>query len=207
MTLFAPEPSAVFVDRDGVICENRSDHVKDWSEFVFIPGSIEAMSSLRRAGLRLFVITNQAIVGRGLLSRRSLDVMHERMLDALGASGAKVEAVLVCPHVPEDRCTCRKPEAGLLLTAAGEYKVDLAASFMVGDHVTDVEAGARAGCQTVLVKTGRGTAALRGGQLVTPPDFVADDLVDAAIWILSRRALASGRRPKLRLAGAEGTGR
>lgn len=202
MSLFTPEPSAVFVDRDGVICENRSDHVKDWSEFAFIPGSIEAMASLRRAGLRLFVITNQAIVGRGLLSRRALDVMHEKMLDSLGASGAKIDAVLVCPHVPEDRCTCRKPEPGLLLAAAGEHKVDLAKSFMVGDHVTDIEAGARAGCRTILVRTGRGAAAL--DRMTTEPDFVADDLVDAAIWILAQRARAAGRPgSRLRVAGLE----
>src|SRR5688572_16227683 len=145
MALSAPEPAAVFVDRDGVICENREDHVKAWSEFVFVPGSIEAMASMRRAGLRLFVITNQAIVGRGLLSRRALDVIHEHMLDSLGASGAKVEGILVCPHHPDDRCTCRKPEPGLLFEAADTFKVDLRRSFVVGDFVTDIEAGARAG--------------------------------------------------------------
>lgn len=204
MGLSVPEPSAVFVDRDGVICENREDHVRAWSEFVFVPGSIEAMASMRRAGLRLFIITNQAIVGRGLLSRRSLDLIHEHMLDSLGASGAKVEGVLVCPHHPDDGCTCRKPEPGLLFQAADEFKVDLRRSFLVGDHVTDIEAGARAGVETILVKTGRGAAAVAAAQFGQyPPDFVADDLVDAAIWILGRRAMQSGRTSRWAQARSE----
>ncbi len=190
---------AVFVDRDGVICTNRSDYVKTWSEFEFIPGSIEALASLRRSGERLVVVTNQSAVGRGLLSRRQLDVIHERMLDALGSSGAKVDAVVVCPHHPDDACSCRKPEPGLLEDAADRLKLDLSLSFMIGDHRTDIEAGGRAGCTTILVRTGRSTR-IEGTDppgWPTPPDFVADDLVDAALWVLAQRAVQAtgGRLP------------
>ena len=192
-------PGAVFIDRDGVICANRSDYVKTWSEFEFISGSIEALASLRRTGERLVVVTNQSAVGRGLLSRRGLDVIHERMLDALGASGAKVEAVVVCPHHPDDGCACRKPEPGLLADAADRLKLDLSLSFMIGDHRTDIEAGARAGCTTILVRTGRSARIERADPAgwPVPPDFVGDDLVDAALWLLAQRAVqaAGGRLP------------
>lgn len=193
MTSSAPDPSAVFLDRDGVICENRPDHVKTWSEFVFVPGAIEALASLTRAGVRLIVVTNQAAIGRGLVSRRSVDLIHERMLDVLAGAGARVEAVLVCPHHPDDRCACRKPEPGLLLEAAERLEVDLDRSFLVGDAASDLEAGARAGCETILVRTGRGAeTAQREGPGAS--SFVADDLVDAAIRILARRAERTGER-------------
>lgn len=181
--------AAVFVDRDGVICQNRDDHVKSWAEFAFIPGSIEAIASLTRAGLRVFVATNQAIVGRGLISKRQLDQIHASMLDVLAGAGGRVEAVLVCPHHPDDHCACRKPLPGLFTEAATTHKIDLGASFVVGDHTNDLEAGRAAGAATVLVRTGRGAATARARDWSQPPDFIADDLVDAAIWILGARAL------------------
>lgn len=187
-----PKP-AVFVDRDGVICENRADYVKSWTEFAFIPGSIEALASLSNAGMRVFIVTNQSAVGRGHISRRQLDVIHEKMLDVLAGAGAKIEGILVCPHHPDDRCDCRKPKPGLLTDAALRFKVSLDGSVMVGDHRDDIEAGAAAGCETVLVKTGRGAqtvAERRWG--AAKPGFVADDLVDAAIWILARQAMSAG---------------
>jgi D-glycero-D-manno-heptose 1,7-bisphosphate phosphatase len=177
--------SAVFVDRDGVICENRTDHVKAWSEFAFLPGAADALASLTRAGVRLFVVTNQAIIARGLASRRTVDEINDRMVGALEEAGARVESVLVCPHDSSDRCACRKPEPGMLLDAAGRFDVDLSSSFLVGDAASDIEAGARAGCETVLVRTGR-FATVEGATY--QPAFVADDLVDAALWVLVRRA-------------------
>lgn len=184
---------AVFVDRDGVICENRSDYVKEWSEFVFVDGAVEALASLTRSKTRLFVVTNQSAIGRGLMSRRQLDVIHERMLDYIGGSGGRVEAVLVCPHHPDDKCSCRKPEPGLLQQASDRHKVDLTRSFMIGDHHTDIEAGARAGCETVLVRTGRGATSLEQRDAWrAEPTFVADDLIDAAIWVLGRQAMRVG---------------
>lgn len=188
MTSSAHRTPAVFIDRDGVICENRADHVKSWSEFSFIPGAIEAVASLSRAGCRVFIVTNQGIVGRGLISRRQLDVMHEKMLDVLNGAGAKIDGIIVCPHHPDDRCACRKPEPGMLREAESRYNIDLPRSFMVGDWATDVDAGHDAGCIAVLVKTGRGRDAARQQAWKAKPEFIADDLVDAAIWILARRS-------------------
>ncbi len=193
------ERGVVFVDRDGVICENRPDHVKSWSEFSFIPGSIEALAALTRSKVPVYVFTNQAIVGRGMVSRRTLDVIHEKMLDVFHGSGVKIESVLVCPHHPDDRCECRKPEPGLLTDVAFRNRISLERSFVIGDALTDVEAGARAGCTTILVKTGRGgiaATAIEGAQY--RPDFVADDLVDAAIWVLAQKALHVGSEARLR---------
>ena len=190
---------AVFVDRDGVICENRSDYVKSWSEFSFVPGSVEALASLSNTGARLFVVTNQAVVGKGLISRRQLDVIHEKMLDVLSGAGAKIESILVCTHHPDDRCDCRKPNPGLLLDAALRFKVDLDTSYMIGDHSTDIEAGARAGAATVLVLSGRGTDAVAVRSFGKyQPDFIADDLVDAAIWVMGKQTLQLGSKAKAR---------
>lgn len=193
MTLRDGRTPAVFIDRDGVICENRDDYVKAWSEFSFIPGAVEAIASLTRAKTRLFVVSNQSAIGRGLMSRRQLDLIHEKMLDYLAGAGGRIESILVCPHHPEDECACRKPKAGLLEEAFERFKVDLKSSFLVGDHHSDVEAGATVGCETVLVRTGRGEESLRARDAWRrEPTFIADDLVDAAIWILGRQALRVG---------------
>jgi D-glycero-D-manno-heptose 1,7-bisphosphate phosphatase len=199
MTLSDRKTPAVFVDRDGVICENRSDYVKTWSEFVFVPGSVEALASLSNVGARLFVVTNQAVVGRGLISRRQLDVMHEKMLDVLSGAGAKIEGILVCAHHPDDRCDCRKPKPGLLLDAALRFKIDLEGSFMIGDAASDIEAGARAGTGTVLVLTGRGKESIEVRSFGKhKPDFIADDLVDAAIWVMGQQTMRAGGRAAAR---------
>lgn len=180
---------AVFIDRDGVICENRSDHVKSWDEFRFIPGAAEALAALTAAGLRLFVVTNQGAVGRGVISRGAVEDVHARMLDVLRAAGARIEAVLVCPHSPEDGCSCRKPAEGLFTEAAKTYDLDLRSSWMIGDAESDVVAGRRAGCETILVLTGRGAEQARAAVWSEgKPNLVAHDLVDAAIWILGRIA-------------------
>jgi D-glycero-D-manno-heptose 1,7-bisphosphate phosphatase len=185
--------AAVFVDRDGVICENRDDYVKSWDEFRFIPGAAEALAALTSAGLRIFVISNQSAIGRGIVERAVVDDVNTKMLDVLRAAGAEIEAVLICPHTPDDACDCRKPEPGLLFEAAGSHDVDLEASWMIGDAESDVVAGIGAGCETVLVLTGRGADQARAADWRHGrPDLVAHDLVDAAIWILGRLAERTG---------------
>lgn len=152
----APHVTAIFLDRDGVINENRTDHVKSWAEFRFLPGAPEAVARLSRAGLRIFVVTNQAVVNRGLVSDGTVGAVNHRMVRELRRHGGRIEAVACCPHRPEERCTCRKPRPGLLLALALRYGVDLQAAAVVGDALTDIQAGQAAGCHTVLVLTGRG---------------------------------------------------
>src|SRR5690349_15225055 len=100
----------VFVDRDGVINANRVDHVTSWETFKFLPGALDALRLLTRAGIRLAIITNQAIINRGVVPRAVLDDIHRRMLAQIELAGGQIDAVEVCPHRPDELCACRKPE-------------------------------------------------------------------------------------------------
>ncbi len=146
----------VFVDRDGVINRNRGDHVKSWGEFVFLPHAADALAELTRHGLGIVVLTNQAAINRGITSRETIEEIHLRMVAALDAAGARVEGVFYCPHRPEEGCSCRKPQPGLLFQAAEKLGIDLSQSYLIGDALTDVLAAKRAGCRPILVMTGRG---------------------------------------------------
>src|SRR6266571_548591 len=129
----------IFLDRDGVINRNRSqgDYVKSWEEFQFLPGAKGAIARLTQAGFRLLVITNQACVGKGIVSWDTLQQIHELMVQEIARAGGRIEAVLCCPHLPDDECHCRKPAPGLLKYAQEEYKVDLRQAILVGDSVKD----------------------------------------------------------------------
>jgi D-glycero-D-manno-heptose 1,7-bisphosphate phosphatase len=176
--------SAVFLDRDGVINQNRDDHVKCWDEFHFLPGAADAVARLSRAGIRVFVVTNQAIINRGLVSPASVEALNDRMLLEIGRTGGSVEAIAYCPHRSEEQCDCRKPRPGLLFDLARRYQVDLTKAALVGDALSDIEAGQAAGCRTVLVLTGRGrdeldraAAAGMGGFLVASDLGAATELL------------------------------
>ncbi len=177
--------SAIFLDRDGVINQNRSDHVKAWSEFEFLPGAIEALRRLSRLDWPIVVVSNQAAIGRGLMTRETVEDIHSHMVSAVQRAGGRIDGVFYCPHRPEDKCDCRKPRPGLLFHAAQQLQLELKRSFFVGDAETDVLAAKAVGCRPVLVKTGRGTGhqtLLRQAQTVGY--YLADDLTDAANWIL-----------------------
>jgi D-glycero-D-manno-heptose 1,7-bisphosphate phosphatase len=146
----------VFIDRDGVINRNRGSHVKRWEEFVFLPGAIEALAELTKHGFLSIVLTNQAAVNRGIIPRETLEAIHSRMLERVEAAGARIDAVFYCPHRPDEHCSCRKPQPGLLYQAAERFGVDLLSSYLVGDAVTDVMAAKSAGCWPILVMSGRG---------------------------------------------------
>jgi D-glycero-D-manno-heptose 1,7-bisphosphate phosphatase len=180
---------AVFLDRDGVINENRADHVKCWSEFRFLPGAVEAIARLSRTGVRVFVVTNQAIINRGLVSRETVDDINRRMAHEIAARGGHVEAVAFCPHRPEERCNCRKPQPGLLLQLAGAHRLRLPDSVVIGDALSDLQAGAALGCRTVLVLTGRGRDQLRQAREARVDRLaVASDLGAAVDLLLGQPA-------------------
>ncbi|PDW04233.1 D-glycero-beta-D-manno-heptose 1,7-bisphosphate 7-phosphatase [Candidatus Viridilinea mediisalina] len=183
------ERPAIFLDRDGVINENRVDHVTTWEQFRFLPGSLEALRRLTQWGYRIFVVTNQAAVERGLLSRTTLEQIHWRMGQVAAQHGAQISAVRWCPHRPETQCTCRKPQPGMLLTLAAQMGVQLSTTYMIGDALTDIMAGQAAGCRTILVRTGRGQAQLSMPEWAnSPPTHVASDLLEAVQLVeLERR--------------------
>ncbi len=151
---------AIFLDRDGVICENRPDHVKNWSEFKFLPGVKNSLVKLSSLGLPIVVVTNQAVIGRGLASAEKVEEIHRLMVAEVTAAGGRIDRVYYCPHLPEEGCDCRKPKTGLLLQAAAEMGLDLNQSYLVGDAATDILAGQQVGCRTFLVLTGRGVEQL-----------------------------------------------
>ena len=174
---------AVFLDRDGVINENREDYVKSVDEFVFLPGALEAIAKLKKAGVAVVVVSNQAGVGRGLIDLGELDRMNRAMIEAVEEAGGSISALYYCPHRKDEGCGCRKPRPGLFLNAGADLSLDLSNCFLVGDAETDVEAGQRAGCRTVLVLTGR-SKAVDVTSWDRKPDHISVDLLDAVEWIL-----------------------
>ena len=185
---------AVFLDRDGTINEDVG-YISDPDQLQLIPGAAEAVQRLRGAGYFLVLITNQAGVGRGLMTEDSLREVLDAFGEMLDDEGACVDAVYYCLHHPEEGvgeylkdCDCRKPKPGMLLRAAEEHQIDLSRSFMVGDHMGDVLAGKNAGCQTALVLTGHGKDELArvDGEGRSKIDKVAADLTEAAQWMLSQ---------------------
>ena len=185
---------AIFLDRDGVINENRADHVTAWADFAPVPGALAGVRALSGLGLPIFVVTNQAIVGRGVVTAAALDELHARMCALLAAQGGRIGGVYVCPHRPEDTCGCRKPRPGLFVQAAHDHGLDLGRSYYVGDALTDVAAGQAAGCTTVVVRTGRGLAQILCQQAQPYSGYyVARDLLHAARFIAHDRARKAGR--------------
>jgi D-glycero-D-manno-heptose 1,7-bisphosphate phosphatase len=148
----------IFLDRDGVINYNRTDHVKNWDEFKFLPGSLEALALLHKFSYRVFIITNQAVINRGTISEKVLHEIHQRMAEQVAKAGGWIEKVFYCPHLSEEKCLCRKPQPGLLWQATQEFGATTKGSWLVGDHINDIMAGSLAECRTLLVMSGRGSA-------------------------------------------------
>jgi D-glycero-D-manno-heptose 1,7-bisphosphate phosphatase len=126
-------------------------HLVDPGQLELLPGVAAALAQVSAAGVPVVVVTNQSVVGRGLLGPRGLAPVHEKLARLLAAGGARVDAFAVCPHRPADGCPCRKPKPGLLLAAAAEHRLDLAASVMVGDRPKDLAAARQAGCGLVIL--------------------------------------------------------
>ncbi len=188
-------PGAIFIDRDGVICRNRRDHVKSWEEFVFLSGALDALARLGRLDFRIVVITNQAIINRGIVPVDVVEDIHHRMVRAIESAGGRIDRVLYCPHRPDENCGCRKPQPGMLLQAAREMGIDLTQSWLIGDALSDMVAARRAGCQRCMVLTGRGWQELVRCWKTGERGFrVAIDL-DHAVRALLRMERISGRIP------------
>jgi D-glycero-D-manno-heptose 1,7-bisphosphate phosphatase len=130
---------AVFLDRDGVINVDRSDYVKSWAEFKFLPRVFEALRLLKEHKIRVIIITNQSAVNRGLMTLDALLEIHKKMVDSIMKNGGEIEAIYYCPHTPAENCECRKPKPGMVLKAKKDLKIDLTQSYLVGDSKKDVE--------------------------------------------------------------------
>ena len=176
---------AVFLDRDGVINENRRDYVKSWDEFVFLPSALPSLRRLARTPFTIIVVSNQSSINRGLVSLSEVNRINERMVKEMREAGGRIDDVYICPHRPDEGCECRKPKPGLLHRAADEWSIDLASSYLVGDALSDMQAALAAGCAPILVLTGRGQEELTKMGHYGPIDFlVASDLAESLEWIL-----------------------
>ena len=168
---------AVFLDRDGVIVENRVGYVRSVAEVRFIPGALEALARLAQSGRLIVIVTNQSAIGRGLLTRETADAINACVVAAIESAGGRVDGLYLCPHRPDENCRCRKPAPGLLLDAARDLSIDLAASVLIGDALSDVQAAQAAGAQSILVLSGRGSAEELNGaglnHIRTAPDLAA----------------------------------
>jgi D-glycero-D-manno-heptose 1,7-bisphosphate phosphatase len=181
---------AIFLDRDGVLIENRPDYVKAWEEVEIFPHTFEAMRKLAQTGRKIVMVTNQSAVGRGIITAAFVDEIHRRLIAEIEAHGGRIDAVYFCPHHPQEICACRKPSPGMLRQAAEEWDLDLSISFMVGDAVSDIETARAVGTQGILVRTGRGEEQVAG--LAAYPDWnipVLADLGAAADYIVGQLAL------------------
>ena len=165
---------AIFLDRDGVIIENKSDYVRDWSHVEIYPEAIRALSLPPIKNYKIVIVTNQSAIGRGIISLNTAKEINSRLVKIIHQHGGHVDGVYMCPHTPDDSCFCRKPKPGLLLQAAKELSLNLQRSWMIGDAWSDIQAGQSAGVrQAILLKTGRGEVQL--SQL--RPENIANHLI------------------------------
>ncbi|MBE0656967.1 MAG: HAD family hydrolase [Bryobacteraceae bacterium] len=173
----------VLLDRDGTLIVHRP-YLGRVDQVELVPGVVEGLQNLSQLGFGLAVLTNQSGIGRGYFTAEDVDRIHAKIREELAAAGVVIDGFYCCPHVPEDHCTCRKPEPGLALQAAGELGFELAESFLIGDNDCDIHLGARIRATTFLVKNASSVALPESA--VLDPDYVVGDLGEAARVIADR---------------------
>ncbi len=177
---------AIFLDRDGVIIQNRPDYVRSWADVEIFPQAITALQQIQPLPHKLIIVTNQAGVAHGALPLPVAEAINQLLVKEIEFQGGRVDGVYLCPHAPADQCACRKPLPGMLLQAAAEHKIDLARSILIGDALTDLEAAWAAGVPVAaLVRTGRGCQQEQLSKTAGLPPFpVFDDLSTAVSSLL-----------------------
>lgn len=183
-----PSPARIVIlDRDGVINEDSDEYIKSADEWIPVPGSLEAIAQLNRAGWRVVVATNQSGVARGLFDIETLMHIHDKMHRLVEEAGGAIEAIFFCAHGPDNGCNCRKPRPGLLQEIAARLRIDLQDVPVVGDSLRDIEAAQAVGARPILVRTGKGVRTLAklgpGTGVAVYKDLkeVADALTDVEI--------------------------
>lgn len=179
----------VLLDRDGVLVEDRPDHVRHPGELRFLPGAAAAVARLNGAGHLVALCTNQSSVGRGLVAPEMLERIHEALREGLARAGARLDSLHVCTDPPWAASERRKPAPGMLREAMAQFRCKPEDTVMVGDQIRDIEAARRAGCARILVRSGRGAEALAAGlpaELL--PVRIADDLAQAVELLLEGAA-------------------
>jgi histidinol-phosphate phosphatase family protein len=155
---FLSERPTVLLDRDGVLNYRpaRAEYVRSWQEFKWLPGSKHALSLLKAAGYRVIVVSNQAGVARGAMTKDDLQIIHEKMREDAEQAGGQIDAVYTCTHDWNEGCSCRKPSPGMLFQAQRDFDLDLTRTLFIGDDDCDREAALAAGCPFALTRKGVG---------------------------------------------------
>ncbi len=189
---------AVFLDRDGVIIKDVHLLTRQ-SEIIILEGVTEALISLKASGYLLIVVTNQPVVARGLINEEQVVIINVALADLIEQQGGPaLDGFYFCPHHPNAtlpayrrQCNCRKPGTGMLMQAAEEWNIELTKSYLVGDRITDIIAGSKTGCRTILVETGSHNEPLIESaipiDLSIRPNFICANLLEAAQWILENQ--------------------
>ncbi|OGL39561.1 MAG: hypothetical protein A3C43_10820 [Candidatus Schekmanbacteria bacterium RIFCSPHIGHO2_02_FULL_38_11] len=180
---------AVFIDRDGVINENlNGDYVKEWKEFKFLPGVLHSLKLLKTNKVKVVVVSNQSGVAKGLMTEKQLSNVSRYFVKKVKDCGGNIEAIYYCVHNVGENCDCRKPKPGLLLKASKELGIDLNKTYIVGDYISDIEAGVTAGSKTILVRTGRGKETIsKRDEWTVEPDYIVSDLSEAVEIIIKSK--------------------
>ena len=179
----------IILDRDGVINQDRDDFVKSANEWVPLPGSMDAIAFLAQAGYTVAVATNQSGIGRGLFTMQQLNEMHAKMHKLVQSAGGEISGIWFCPHLPGQHCRCRKPESGMIEDILARFSAEAADTWLVGDSLRDLEAGAAAGCKTALVLTGKGRKTQAESADKLPPNtLVFDDLLAFSQFLIKAPA-------------------
>ncbi len=175
-------PSALFLDRDGVINKRlENDYVKTWESFSFLPGVLQALKLLRNHFDRIFIVTNQQGIGKGLMTEYQLDLIHKAMLDAIRESGGKIDKIYFCPDLAAKPNNCRKPFPYMALQARQDFpEILFENAVMVGDTQTDIEFGKRLAMKTVLISSTQTFEVKKEG---SQPDLVIKDLLSFALLL------------------------
>lgn len=185
-----PKPAhkrAVFLDRDGTInVDTHYPHIA--AELQMIPEALQGLKVLSDLPFDLIIITNQSGLALSLYTEADMRQFNEALLERIHECQGRIDGIYFCPHheaknLPKGQapCACSKPAPGLILEAAADFQIDLANSFMIGDKTSDILAGQRAGCKTILVRTGKG--GMEEDAVPVQPDFVADHLLEAALIV------------------------
>ena len=146
----------LILDRDGVINEDSDDYIRSLEQWIPVPGSIEAIAALSRAGYEVVIATNQSGLSRGYFDLDTLEAIHGHLRQLVEAQGGSIAGIFYCPHLPDEGCECRKPGTGLLRAIEAELRQTVAGCYFIGDSLKDLQAARSADCQPVLVLTGKG---------------------------------------------------
>ena len=178
---------AVFIDRDGVVNKYPGDklYVTSLKKFKILPGVKKGIALLSKAGFDIFIASNQAGVGKGLYSLKTLNSITAKMLSDISKRGGKITKVYYCIHRKDERCSCRKPKPGMLKSAAREFKLSLKDSYFIGDTIRDVFTAKNAGCKSILVFSGKEKLKNMENWEITP-DLVFKDLLEASKFLAAK---------------------